>query len=162
MDTPARIGKAEADHIRQIVQETLKEAMCPPSMTPTRCAGHEELRDIVVGTRRDVKHLSETVISYMDRNDAANKIRDDRVEDLRLHGAAISQQNAEDIRVLKETTLPSMEQRLAKVSEHGKIEKAATSIFDHALTRWSLIIMAFLGVAGFIIDLYGVIRKVIP
>ncbi len=60
-------------------------------MDHTSCAGHEELRDIALGTRNDVKHLQETIVQFMQFvND-----HEARVRSLEIHGAKISQDNAE-------------------------------------------------------------------
>lgn len=60
------------------------------------CAGHEELRDIALGTRNDVKHLQETIVQFMQFvND-----HESRVRSLEIHGAKISQENAEGLKLV--------------------------------------------------------------
>jgi hypothetical protein len=54
------------------------------------CAGHEELRDIALGTRNDVKHLQESVSKFM----LSIESHEIRVRYLEINGAKISQENA--------------------------------------------------------------------
>lgn len=62
------------------------------------CAGHEELRDIATETRADVKHCNEMLQAAIHRMEECDK----RVRHLEINGAAISQQNAKDLKEIKD------------------------------------------------------------
>lgn len=58
------------------------------------CVGHEELRDIALGTRNDVKHLQESVTQFM----ASIESHESRLRYLEINGAKISQDTAAGLR----------------------------------------------------------------
>lgn len=60
------------------------------------CQGHEELRDIALGTRNDVKHLTETVQRFITQLEGLEL----RVWTLEMNGAKISQDNAAGLKEL--------------------------------------------------------------
>lgn len=57
------------------------------------CEGHEELRDLVIEMKGEIKHLNLTIENFLRLYEGV----DGRVRSLEIHGAKISQENAEDI-----------------------------------------------------------------
>ena len=154
--------KYDLDQFRQIIREIISECGRPTpgsdGMVPARCAGHEELRDIVVEARKEVQHLNDTLIAYMARKDREDQEIQSTVTDLRIFGAPISQENARDIKALKEETLPKIEQKLGTLGSHAEGEERIERFLDTAVARYGIVIMALLGAAGFALDLYSRIK----
>ncbi len=59
----------------------------------TMCEGHEELRDLVIEMKGEIKHLNLTIENFLRLYEGV----DGRVRTLEIHGAKISQDNATDI-----------------------------------------------------------------
>lgn len=59
----------------------------------TMCEGHEELRDLVIEMKGEIKHLNLTIENFLRLYEGV----DGRLRSLEIHGAKISQDNSKDI-----------------------------------------------------------------
>jgi hypothetical protein len=148
---PGCDGTIERCPYRQEIGSVIREAMneSQQTMQSARCAGHQDLFREVTETRGDIRHLAEKFDDYMARKDKEDDIKSALIEDLRMHGAQISQQNAGDVVLLKE--------RMDKVESHCKGEAAIGKWQSNGIVLWGVILGALLGVLGFALDVWRIV-----
>jgi hypothetical protein len=83
------------------------------------CDGHQELRDIVIETRTDVRYIKESI----DRLNHCLGETEQRVSYLELNGANISRQNAADLKVL-DKKVDKIEKTCLTADVEHKVEKS--------------------------------------
>lgn len=137
--------------LRKEIAEMMKEVIedsGTSSMVSARCAGHEELRDLVISARGDIKNLSETLNKYIERKDAEDEKQTAAIDYLRMNGAKISQDNAADIKVIYGKL------RCIEGKHQGEVE--VEKWYDTTVGRIAIvlgIVVAGLGILGTLVDL---------
>lgn len=110
------------------------------------CQGHEELRDIALETRNDVKHLTEELRHYMARKDHQDELMDSRITYLELNGAKISQENRVNVAALTE--------RVIVLEKCEVSETAVSSLWDSVYAKAGIVVGAALGFISFIRSMF--------
>lgn len=137
--------------LRKEIAEMMKEVIedsGSSTMVSARCAGHEELRDLVICARQDINNLSETLNKYIERKDAEDEKQTKAIDDLRMNGAKISQENAADVKVIYGKL------RCIEGKHQGEVE--VEKWYQTELGRVALIlgiVVAGLGILGSLVDL---------
>jgi hypothetical protein len=97
------------------------------------CTGHEELRDIALGTRNDVKHLNEAVQRFI----AQMENHEGRIREIEIQGSKISQDNSETIREISkrvDTVEEFVDGHRAAAAETSKIAAIVAGVVSTVCT----------------------------
>jgi len=142
------IGKCPLrKEIAEMMKEVIEESGTSTMMS-SRCAGHEELRDLVISARGDINNLSETLNKYIDRKDAEDEKQNAAIDNLRMNGAKISQDNAADIKIIYRKL------RCIEGKHQGEVD--VDKWYQTELGRVAIIvgiIVGGLGILGSLVDL---------
>ena len=137
------LRKEIAEMMKEIIEDTGSTAM-----VSSRCAGHEELRDLVICARVDINNLSETLNKYINKKDAEDEKQTAAIDNLRMNGAKISQDNAADIKVIYGKL------RCIEGKHQGEVE--VEKWYQTELGRVAIIVgimVGGLGILGSLVDL---------
>ncbi|CAK0771207.1 hypothetical protein CCP3SC15_420012 [Gammaproteobacteria bacterium] len=111
------------------------------------CNGHQELREIALETRNDVRHMTDEIRMYMQRKDREEEALKARVAYLELNGAKISQENAANIvKIFDE---------LGRLKQGCGEETAVQKFWDSWITRLCLILGTLSGIAVGVFELFS-------
>lgn len=111
---------------------------------PGICPGHEELRTIVIQTQIEVKHLAEAITRTLEKMEEL----DENVRDLQIHGAKISQDNAENLKELTKRVKfveDFVEGHKAATAESAKIAAGVATVISLVIALGGLLVAMFWG-----------------
>jgi hypothetical protein len=109
------------------------------------CDGHQELRDIVIETRTDIKYIRESI----DRINNNLDVQEKRLGYLEVNGAKISQDNAKDIKLVSARVEGVEKTCLTSETEHKTEKTWVDTTYAKIGIVGGILISIVFGIAGY-------------